>query len=95
MIMGLIQIQFDDGERKKESLRELDTADDGERNEAVEEGQESGGAKEEDGGGSGEASGGDLRLGEVGRFGDGGGSDGFHGLDGHGEACGDVERCED
>ncbi|PON89419.1 hypothetical protein TorRG33x02_147700, partial [Trema orientale] len=86
---------LDGGEGEGEALGELDAADDGERDEAVEHGHEAGGAEEEEDGGGGEAGGGDLGEGEVGgRLGDGDGGDGLHGLDRHGdaeeEAGGDV-----
>lgn len=91
---------LDGGEGEGESLRELNAANDGEREVAVEEGHESGGAEEEEDGGDGESSGGDLRDGEWRRLGDGDGGDGLHGLDWHRkpkhEARSDVvERGED
>lgn len=97
---------FDGREGKGETLRELDTANDGERDEAVEQGHQSGGTKDEECGGSAETGGGDLREGEEG-VSDGNGGDGLHGLDRHrdteekpggdvvesgeNEGCGEVE----
>ena len=91
---------FDGGEGEVEALGELDAADDGQWEVAVEDGHETGGSEDEEDGGNGEAGGGDLGDGERGRGGDGDGGDGLHGLDGHGEAeeqaGGDVvERSED
>ena len=76
---------FDGGEGEGEALGKLDAADDGEGDEAVEEGHEASGAKDEEGGGSGETRDNDLGEGEEG-FGDGNGSDGLHGLDRHWDA---------
>ena len=73
---------FDGGEGEGEALGELDAADDGEGDEAVEEGHEASGAEDEEGGGSGETRGSDLGEREEG-VGDGDGSDGLHGLDRH------------
>lgn len=85
---------FNGGEGEGEALRELDTADDRQREVAVEEGHEAGGAEKEEDGGSGEAGGGDLRESEMSRLSDGDGGDGFHRLNGHRnaeeEAGGDV-----
>jgi len=91
---------FDGGEGEGEALGELDAADDGQWEVAVEDGHEAGGSEEEEDGGDGEAGGGYLGDGERGRGGDGDGGDGLHGLDRHGEAeeqaGGDVvERSED
>ena len=76
---------FDGGEGEDGALGELDAADDGEGDEAVEEGHEAGGTEDEEGGGSGETRGSDLGEGEEG-FGDGNDSDGLHGLDRHWDA---------
>ena len=73
---------FDGGEGEGEALGELDAADDGEGDEAVEEGHEASGAEDEEGGSSGETRGSDLGEREEG-VGDGDGSDGLHGLDRH------------
>lgn len=74
------------GEGKGEALRELDATDDGEGEEAVEEGHEAGGPEEEEDASGGQTSGGDLGEGEVRGLGYCDGSDGLHGLDGHGDA---------
>lgn len=52
---------LDGGEGEGEALRELNAAHDGEREVAVENRHESGGAEEEEHGGDGESRGGDLR----------------------------------
>ncbi|RVW51964.1 putative leucine-rich repeat receptor-like protein kinase [Vitis vinifera] len=70
---------------KAPSLGELDAADDGEGDEAIEEGHEIGGAEDEEGGGSGETRDNDLGEGEEGVR-DGDDSDGLHGLDRHWDA---------
>ena len=57
---------FDGGEGKGETLGELDAANNGQGDEAVEEGHEASGAKEEENGGSGDTSCHDLGDGEVG-----------------------------
>lgn len=77
---------FDGGEGEGEALGELDAADYGQGDEAVEEGHEARDAEEEEDGGCRETGCGDLGDGEVGGFGDGDGGDGFHGLDGHRDA---------
>ena len=70
---------------KHQALGELDATDDGEKDEAVEEGHEAGGAKDEEGGGSGETRDNDLGEGDEGVR-DGDNSDGLHGLDRHWDA---------
>lgn len=74
-------------------MRELDTPDDREGDEVVEEGHEAGGAKDEEGACRADSGGGNLGDSEVGCLGDGDGSDGFHGLDRHGDA--EEEASED
>ncbi|XP_034674468.1 high mobility group nucleosome-binding domain-containing protein 5-like [Vitis riparia] len=76
---------FDGGEGEGEALGEMDATDDGEGDEAVEEGHEAGDAKDEEGGGSGETRDIDLGEGEKG-VGDGDDNDGLHGLDRHWDA---------
>lgn len=84
---------FDGREGEGEALGELDAADNGEGDYAVEEGHEAGSAKEEEDGGGGDSGGHDLGYGEVGGLGDGDGGDGLHGLDRHGD--GEKEASED
>ncbi|GFZ04952.1 sulfate transmembrane transporter [Actinidia rufa] len=85
-ILGVAEV-FDGGEGKGEPLGELNTSDDGEGDDPVEDGHESGG-------GGGDSCGSDLGGGEVGFFGDGGGDEGVGevevGNQGQGEDDGDV-----
>lgn len=85
---------FYGGEGEGEALRELDSANYGERKVPVEEGHEAGAAEEEEDGGDGEPGRRDLGDGEGRRFGDGDGGDGLHRLNRHRkpeeEAGGDV-----
>ncbi|GFY90833.1 sulfate transmembrane transporter [Actinidia rufa] len=76
--MGVAEV-FDSGEGEGEPLGELNASGDGERDDPVEDGHESGGAEEEEDGNGGDSCGGDLGGGEVGGFGDG---------DGGGDSCG-------
>ncbi|XP_057502294.1 uncharacterized protein LOC130786086 [Actinidia eriantha] len=75
-------------------LAELNASDDGEGDDPIEDGHESGGAEEEEDGGGGDSCGSDLRGGEEGGFGDGGGDEGGGevkvGNQGQGEDDGDV-----
>ncbi|GFZ10276.1 biotin/lipoate A/B protein ligase family [Actinidia rufa] len=85
---------FDDGEGKGEPLGELNTSNDREGDDSVEDGHESGGAEEEEDGSGGDFCGSDLGGGEVGGFGDNGGDEGGAevevGNQGQGEDDGDV-----
>lgn len=65
-------------------MRELDPADNREREETVKGRHQTGSPEKEEDGGSRGTSGGDLGGGKVRGFGDGNGSYGFHGLDRHG-----------
>ncbi|GFS44476.1 sulfate transmembrane transporter [Actinidia rufa] len=74
-ILGVAEV-FDGGEGEGEPLGEVNASDDGEGDDLVEDGHESGGAEEEEDGGGGDFCSGNLGCGEVGDFGDGSGDKG-------------------